>query len=98
MSYKLKHLSQGTVAKATVILQGIQTTFGIALSSAYTQPHCELNGHKQRIESSPLRQSGSGSGLGNQSSLQDLPTRGLTDMLNEGEGEGEGSRVRMVYK
>ena len=70
------------------------------MSSAYTQPHCELNGHKQRIESSSLRQSSSGSGLGNQSSLQDLPTRGLTDMLNEGEGEGEGegSRVRMVYR
>ena len=52
--------------------------------------HCELHayGHKQRIESSPLGQSGSGSGLGNQSSLHKLLTRDLTDMLNEGEGNG----------
>ena len=76
-------------ATLTVILQGIQTTFGIALSSAHTQPHCELHGHKQRIESSPLRQSSSGSGLGSQSSLHKLLMRGLMDMLHEGKGEGE---------
>ena len=60
----------------------------------HTQPHCELHGHKQRIVSSPLGQSSSGSGLGNQSSLHKLLTRDLTDMLNEGEGEGEGEWKR----
>ena len=40
--------------------------------------------------SSPLGQSSSGSGLGNQSSLHQLLTRDLTDMLNEGEGRGRG--------
>ena len=89
-------IARGTVAKATEILQVIQTTFDIALSSAYTKPHCELLDHKQRIESSPLRQSGSGYGLGNQSSLQELLMRRLTDMLHKGEGEGEGRGRRLL--
>ena len=85
---------------ATVIIlqQGIQTTFGIALSGAYTHLHCELHGHKQRIELSPLRQSGSGSGLGNQSSLHKLLTRDLTDILNEGEGKGRGGVYRGIIE
>ena len=80
----------GLMATVLILQQGIQTTFGIALSGAYTHPHCELHGHKQRIELSPLGQSSSGSGLGNQSSLHKLLTRDLTDMLNEGEGKGRG--------
>ena len=50
--------------------------------------------HKWRGESSPLGQSCSGSGLGNQSSLHELITRYLTDMLHERRGRGGGGEGR----
>ena len=46
--------------------------------------------NRKGIKSSPLRQSGGASGLGNQGPLHELLSRDLTDMLNKGGGEREG--------